>query len=257
MTQRIKIGINRDIEDDFMDFSRQSQQARIDNVQFALENVKEYGRKVRIRDYMPGRVTYCLGDYPEKVLNMPTEYDEKLIKSMAERGVELIQVHEEWNDAMGYHGGDKYHPLDPEGLHKLVDLCHDNGIKIIPYVSSGYLNPNDKYYKPEFSHTDARDNGCFLQYRKGSADSAAWREFILPMTFHIMDIRKSPVIKSGLTEDTIVTMFINEKTYMVVSSIGDNSISVELSEPWLDRESGEKVKTVNLNGKDIIFLERI
>ena len=68
LTQRIKIGINRDIEDDFMDFSRQSQQARIDNVQFALEKVKEYGRKVRIRDYMPGRVTYCLGDYPEKVI---------------------------------------------------------------------------------------------------------------------------------------------------------------------------------------------
>ena len=457
-----------------MDFSRQSQQARIDNMQFALENVKEYGRKIRIRDYMPGQVTYCLGDYPEKVLTMPTEYDEKLIKSMAERGVELIQVHEEWNDAMGYHGGDKYHPHDPEGLHKFVDLCHDNGIKIIPYVSSGYLNPADKYYKPEFSHTDARYDGCFLHYRKGSADSAAWREFILPMTLHIMDeygfdgiyndwgydglntemqnkiisgepfdrhnmpydphvedllctiyeeihkrggvykihddsthgiykeklydylwigegerdakkqllykdaplyivpcpdkawlpkdnprfyfaltipyvqvpllqhgrpvsgmgmvqphieyttlnklgepngdyvrrmkksefcrnhpngpyvygrwglipddpneieywsdflalykpmvtegtsvyvdIKKSDIVKSELNEDTIVTMFINEKTYMVVSNIGDEPVTVELANEWLNRETGKKEKVITLNGKDIIFLEKI
>ncbi|MBR2973159.1 MAG: hypothetical protein IKC41_02985, partial [Clostridia bacterium] len=72
-----------------------------------------------------------------------------------------------------------------------------------------------------------------------------------------MDIRKTPVIKSKLTEDTIVTMFINEKTYMVVSNIGDSPVNIDLAEPWLDRESGEKVKTVSLNGKDIIFLERI
>lgn len=170
-----------------MNFSFEAQQARIQNIKFAEENVFSCARKTRIRNYMPGQVTYSLGDYPSKISAMPTEYDYNLLKSLSERGVEMIQLHEEWNDSMRLYGADKYSTPDPEGLHKFVDLCHKNGIKVIPYISSGYVSGTDPNYREAFSHTKYTYDGVILHYRKGSADSAAWREFILPKTLQIMD----------------------------------------------------------------------
>jgi len=170
-----------------MNYSRAEQAARIENLHFAEVNASDCLRKLRIRNYMPGQVTYTLGDYPEKISSAPTDYDVELIRDLARRGVELIQVHEDWNDAMEYHGGNKYSSLDPKGLHAFVDLCHDNGIKIIPYISSGYVNHNSLLYRESFSNTAFTYDGVILHYRKGSADSADWREFIIPTTLSVID----------------------------------------------------------------------
>ena len=170
-----------------MNFSKEAQHSRIQNITYAEQNVSEYAKKVRIRNYIPGQVTYSLGDYPEPISTMPTEYDYNLIKSLAERGAGLIQIHEEWNDGMLYHGADKYSSTDPEGLQQFVNLCHDNGVKIIPYISSGYVQAADPSYREEFSHTQYAYKGVILDYRKGSADSAAWRNFIIPKTLQIID----------------------------------------------------------------------
>ena len=56
-------------------------------------------RRERIEHFIPGQVIYNLGEYPAPFKIRPTEYDYELIKSLAERGVGLIQIHEEWNDA--------------------------------------------------------------------------------------------------------------------------------------------------------------
>ncbi len=168
-------------------YSLAAQQTRLENIRFAQKYAAGCYRTERVRNYLPGQVTYNLGDEPARVSAMPTEYDHRLIASLAQRGVQLIQLHEEWNDAMRLHGADKYSTPDPEGLHKFVDLCHGCGIKVIPYVSSGYLQPGDPAYRPEFSLTDASWSGSYKYYRKGSAGSAAWREFILRKTFEVMD----------------------------------------------------------------------
>jgi hypothetical protein len=63
----------------------------------------------------------------------PTEYDYNLLKSYAENGVDMIQVHEEWNDTIEKYGSDKWHSCDHEGMLKFIDLCHQFNIKIIPY----------------------------------------------------------------------------------------------------------------------------
>ena len=66
-----------------MVFSLEAQQARINNIKFAEEHVFQCARKTRIRNYMPGQVTYSLGDYPSKISAMPTEYDYNLLKSLS------------------------------------------------------------------------------------------------------------------------------------------------------------------------------
>ena len=69
--------------------------ARINNFREARKSIKKLTRELRIHNYLPGQVIYYLGDYPAKMSIKPTEYDFNLLKSYAENGVDMIQVHEE------------------------------------------------------------------------------------------------------------------------------------------------------------------
>ena len=105
---------------------------RIENLCTVRKNIRSATREMRIHDYMPGQIIYYLGDYPQKMSIKPTEYDYNLLKSYAEKGVDMIQVHEEWNDTIELFGADKYSSCDHEGMLEFVELCHSFGIKIIP-----------------------------------------------------------------------------------------------------------------------------
>lgn len=160
---------------------------RINNLRDARKSIKKCTRELRIRDYLQGQVIYYLGDYPAKMSIKPTEYDFNLLRSFAENGVDMIQVHEEWNDTIERYGSDKWHSCDDSGMREFIDLCHHFGIKIIPYCSASYIHEGSKYYREEFSRGH---DGCVdmhYKYRLGWAGSEYWREFIIPRTFDIMD----------------------------------------------------------------------
>ncbi len=169
-------------------FSLEKQRKRVDNIRTAEQNNKKYFRRTRIYNYMPGQATYNLGDYPAPFSIAPTEYDHKLLKEMAENGVELIQLHEEWNDAVRHLGADKFTSFDPKGLHEFVDLAHSYGLKVIPYVSTGYFHE----YDPDFTEDFVRShhyciNGMHFKYIKCDPGSPAWRNYLLPRTMAILD----------------------------------------------------------------------
>ena len=169
-------------------FSAERQRRRIDNINSAEKGNKKYFRRHRIRDYLPGQATYNLGDYPNPFKITPTEYDYEHLKSLAESGVKLIQVHEEWNDSLRCLGGDKYTSHDPEGMKKFVDLCHSFGMKIIPYISTGYFPKKDPDFRKEFlSRSDFDLYGDYFIYSKCRAGSPEWREYLLPRTFMALD----------------------------------------------------------------------
>ena len=161
--------------------------ARIANLRRVAQDTKQCARDWRIHDYLPGQVTYYLGDYPALMSITPTEYDYNLLKSYAENGVGLIQVHEEWNDTIEKYGSDKWHSCDHEGMVKFIDLCHHFGIKIIPYCSSSYIHEGSKYYHENFSRSHGGCVDMHYKYRYGWAGSEYWRNFILPKTFGILD----------------------------------------------------------------------
>lgn len=164
------------------------QRARIDNINSAEKGNHKYLRRIRIQDYLSGQAIYGLGDYPAKVSAKPTDYDRALIKKLAECGVDLIQVHEEWNDACRLYGGDKYNAVDKEGMKEFISLCHDNGIKIIPYVSSGYFHKPDPDFREEFaSPDDQRLRMNYMDYHHNNQDSPEWREYVIPRTLNVMD----------------------------------------------------------------------
>lgn len=192
--------------------------ARIDNINAAETGNRAYLRRHRVRDYLPGQAVYNLGDYPAPFSIEPTDYDREMLRDMAANGVELIQIHEEWNDPVRHLGADKFSCFDPKGMEHFIDLAHDCGIKIIPYISSGFFHELD----PDFDEAFAFDmrrcvNGMHFKYRECDMNSAAWRNYLLPRTFAVLDrydfdgiyndmgynspYRNDPLVRDGVKYD--------------------------------------------------------
>ena len=161
--------------------------ARIDNINLAEKNNKKYYARKRIHDYLPGQTIYHLGGYPAPFSIAPTEYDEQMVADLAANGVELIQIHEEWNDAIRHLGADKFTSHDPKGLDAFIELCHKNGIKIIPYVSTGYFHWHDPDFRDEFIRYDYRLSQGEYDYQHCYAGSPEWRDYLLPRTVAVLD----------------------------------------------------------------------
>jgi len=169
------------------ELSLEAQRRRLGNIRSAEAGNREYFRRHRVGEYMPGQATYHLGDYPARFSIEPAEYDHRMLEDLARNGVELIQIHEEWNDALRHLGGDKFTSHDPRGLERFVDLCHSFGLKIIPYVSTGYFQVTDPDFSESFARTSYELADSHFRYRKCWAGSPQWRAYLLPRTFEILD----------------------------------------------------------------------
>lgn len=165
----------------------EEQKKRLDNITYAYENVKKCVNRVRIHDYLPGQVTYNLGDYPAKFSIKPTEYDYNLIKKYAESGVGLIQVHEEWNDSQRVNGATKFTSHDKQGMDEFIDLCHQFGIKIIPYISTGFFDVRDKDFTEKFSEYGNNLTQLHYNYRMCSLKSPYWSEYLFKNVSNILE----------------------------------------------------------------------
>ncbi len=60
--------------------------------------------------------------------------------------MEPIHAHEERNDVIRRHGTDKRHGCNHAETPSFVELCHRNGLKIIPYLSASRIHK----YGPHF-----------------------------------------------------------------------------------------------------------
>ena len=169
-------------------FTLDEQRRRFENIGYANRVVNSCLRRHQVHDYIPGQVIYNLGEYPARFSIAPTEYDEALIADLAKSGVGLIQVHEEWNDAIRVLGADKYSSHDPKGMQAFIDLCHKYGIKILPYFSTGFFDVRDPDYTNAFDHPKRptlfsghfRYTGCYPA-------SPEWITYVLEKMKGIMD----------------------------------------------------------------------
>lgn len=162
--------------------------SRTENTKYARENVLECFRELRVCDYIPGQVDYHLGDRPAKFSLAPTEYDEALLTKMAERGFAWIQLHEDWRDSLRLYGGTNFTSFDDAGLQKFIDLCHSLGLKVIPYISSTYFNPEDPDYDHAFSRMDDFGWQCqWLKYVACWSGSPEWRKYNYEHAFETID----------------------------------------------------------------------
>ena len=156
---------------------------RLENLKSANLTINSYKNKIVLTDYIPAHVWYNWGEYPAEKCPMPTEEDAKNFALYKEKGMELIKIHEEWNDALEIFGEDKFTPNNEEGFKKLIDLAHQNGLKFIPYISTGYYDRRSKNYNPKwasfFKGKILSLDGGYFNYGLCSPRSPEWRAFLL------------------------------------------------------------------------------
>lgn len=167
-------------------YNAEKHRRRLQNIAQCRQAVRRAMRTHLITDYLPGQCVYNLGEYPCRKPWDPDEWDEQELDKLQEHGVRLIQVHEEWNDALRLWGGHKLAPLNPKGFRRFVDMVHRRGMKLIVYVSSGYFSRHDPDFRTEWAGgTDLRE--IYFQYAKCSPASPAWRAYFLPRVLAILD----------------------------------------------------------------------
>jgi len=160
---------------------------RLANLRDANDAVTSCMAEHRIGEYLPGQVIYNLGEYPNAFSIAPTEYDEALLQELADHGVGLIHLHEEWNDAQRVLGADKYSSHDEPGLAQFIELVHSLGMKIILYASTGFFEATDPDFDPAWAHPDTHLVELWFDYAKCSPASPGWRAYLLPRLERIMD----------------------------------------------------------------------
>jgi len=167
-------------------YTEQEQRHRLENIFVCERSIRDCMRKHLITSYLPGQCTYNLGEYPCRKPWEVTEWDAQELDRLKAEGIELIQLHEEWNDSQRLFGGNKYTPLNPKGFREFVGMVHERRMKVILYVSTGFFEKRD----PDFRQEWARDQDLvelFYHYARCSPASPSWRTYIWKQTVRIME----------------------------------------------------------------------
>jgi hypothetical protein len=66
-------------------------------------------------------------------------------------------------------------------------MCHRNGLKIIPYVTTGYFEVTDPDFRPEWARDTHTSVHQYYRFARCSPASASWRAYLLPRLWRILD----------------------------------------------------------------------
>ncbi|MBN1342586.1 MAG: hypothetical protein JXQ73_07900 [Phycisphaerae bacterium] len=168
-------------------YTAQDHRRRLSNIGLCNRAIRRCMRKHLITDYLPGQCCYNLGEYPALKPWNPDDYDEQELDRLRDHGIRLIQLFDDWNDSLRLFGGSKYTPVNPAGLRRFVDMVHKRGMKVIAYISTGFLQATDPDLHPEwFRPGDVLVVGYWNMARCSPA-SAGWRAYLLPHVVRILD----------------------------------------------------------------------
>jgi hypothetical protein len=160
---------------------------RLENIRIGNETIRACLRKHLITSYLPAQCCYNLGEFPCLApRGNPDQFDERELDGLQAHGIQLIQVHDEWNNANRLPGGDRMVPLNSAGFRRFVDLVHQRGMKLIVYASTGFCDRRD----PEFRAEWARPGDLAEVYWRAARCSPAspgWRAHLLPRLMRILD----------------------------------------------------------------------
>jgi hypothetical protein len=170
-------------------FTAEDHRRRLQNIAICERGIKTCMRKYLVRNYIPGQVSYNLGEYPCRKPYDPDEYDEQELDRLRDGGIRLVQVMEEWNDLLRLFGGDKFTATNPAGLRRFIDMVHKRGMKILLYVSSGYMQAGDPDLRVDWvrGYPGHVVQAAHWRLVRCSPASAGWRAYILPHTLRVLD----------------------------------------------------------------------
>lgn len=159
---------------------------RLENIGLVRRSIRQCQRAHLVTSYLPGQCVYNLGEYPCRKPWDPGPWDEQELDKLQAQGIQLIQVHEEWNDSQRLFGSHKLDALNPTGFRRFVEMVHRRGMKLIVYVSAGYFQRTDPDFRPEWAA--GRDLiEIYFDYAHCSPASPGWRAYLLPRLVRILD----------------------------------------------------------------------
>lgn len=171
----------------FASFTADDHRRRLQNIGVYNREIQGAMRKHLVRNYLPAHCTYNLGEYPARTPWNPDETDERELDRLKAHGIQLIQVFDEWSDALGLFGGDRFWPLNPDGYRRFVEMVHRRGMKLLTYLSSGYFDLLNPDLKPEWVRPDDSGHGGWWQMGRCAPASPQWRAYLLPRMVRILD----------------------------------------------------------------------
>ena len=71
-----------------------------------------------------------------------------------------------------------------------------------------------------------------------------------------LNIGENTLLKSAIPDDVFVSLFSNEKQYMVISNLSDKPYVAELNDTWFDRVMNARGMTFTVPPRRILFLEK-
>lgn len=168
------------------DYTAEDHRRRLLNIGLGTRAIRAYLRRHLVTNYLPAQACYNLGEYPCVKPWEIGEYDEQELDRLKDHGIQIIQVFDEWNDALRLFGGDKYTALNPAGFRRFIDMVHQRGMKILPYTSIGFLEQTNPNFRSEWSAGQLCQSGYWdLAYC--SPASPGWRAFVLPRLLRVIE----------------------------------------------------------------------
>lgn len=164
-----------------------SERRRLESIAAAERAVRRCRRRHLVTDYLPGQVTCNLGEYPASSPWTVGEEDERLLDEYAAAGISLVQLHEEWNDAERLFGGDKFTPVNPEGLRSFISMAHARGMRVLLYGSTGFFEERDPDFRSEWARAGTALVELWYRYARCSPASPSWRAYVMPRLLGLMD----------------------------------------------------------------------
>ena len=171
-----------------VDYTAAEQRKRLENIGVAERGIRTCMRKHQITSYLAGQCCYNLGEYPCRKPWDPDEWDERELDALYDHGIQLIHVHEDWNDSQRLFGSHKFDALNPAGFRRFVEMVHRRGMKLIAYASSGYFEKTDPDFREEWAAADDRPLvEIYFRYAHCSPASPDWRAYYLKHMVRILD----------------------------------------------------------------------
>jgi hypothetical protein len=167
-------------------FTLDDQKRRLENIAECNRSIRGCLRKHFIKDYLPFHVVYNLGEYPARKPWNPDAWDERQLDELSAGGVQLVQLHEEWNDSQRLFGADKFTPVNRRGFDRFVKMVHGRGMKLMVYASTGFFERRDPDFRPEWARGPDLVE-IYYRYALCSPASPGWRAYLLPRLTRIMD----------------------------------------------------------------------
>jgi hypothetical protein len=160
---------------------------RLQNISLCEHGVRRCLRKHLITDYLPGQCCYNLGEYPARKPWGPTNYDEEELDRLRAHGIQVVQVFDDWNDSLRLFGGTKYTPTNPAGFRRFVNMVHRRGLKLLPYISSGFLQVTDPDLRPEWYRPGDVLRLGYWNMARCSPASPGWRAYLLQRVLRLLE----------------------------------------------------------------------